>query len=49
MGRTDKTNGKQKMHRKCWKEERDHLIDLAIDGEYMIKMGIKEIVWEGGD
>jgi len=43
------THGKQKMHIKCWKEERDHLIDLAIVGEYMIKMSVKEIVWEGGD
>ena len=49
MGRADKTHGRQETHSKCWKEERAHLIDLVIDGEYSIKMIIKELIWEGGD
>jgi L-rhamnose mutarotase len=48
MGRADKTHGREEKHRKCWKEERDHLRDLGID-RYSIKMSITEIDWENGD
>jgi len=49
MARANKTHGREETHTKCWREERDHLINLVIDGEYSNKMSIKEIIWESGD